>query len=128
MNCIGFPRIFNGNSTVVKEDTMTSSDATLQCLRLLLGSEEQTLFGDPEFGIKLRRYLYEQNNYILRDILIDEIYTKMTDFFPQIYVDRRDIKIQSVKNKLYVTIACKNKHTFENNVYNLKLFEGEDFE
>ena len=128
MNCIGFPRIFNGNSTIVKEDTLTSSPATLECLRLLLGSEEQTLFGDPGFGIKLRRYLYEQNNYILRDILIDEIYTKMTDFFPQIYVDRRDIKIQSVKNKLYVTIACKNKRTFENNVYNLKLFEGEDFE
>lgn len=128
MNCIGFPKMFSGNSSVVIEDTMTSSAATLQCLRLLLGSEEQTLFGDPGFGIKLRRYLYDQNNYILQDILIDEIYTKITDFFPHVYVDRRDIKIKSIKNKLYVTIPCKNKLTFENSVYNLKLFEGEGFE
>ena len=128
MNCISFPRMFSGNSTHVIEDSSKSSAATLQCLRLLLGSEEQTMFGDPSFGIKLRKYLYEQNNYILRDILIDEIYTKINDFFPQIYVDRRDIKIESIKNRIYVTISCKNKINFETNTYNLKLFEGEDSE
>lgn len=128
MNCINFPKMFQGNSTVIKEDTLRNSTATLQSMHLLLSSEENTLFGDPAFGIKLRKYLFDQNNYILRDILIDEIYTKITTFCPQVYVDRRDIKIETIKNKLYATIACKNKQSFENNTFNLKLFEGEDSE
>ena len=32
------------------------------------------MFGDPDFGIRLKRYTFNQNNYILRDVLIDEIY------------------------------------------------------
>lgn len=128
MNCVSFPNMFKGNSTVILTDNDTNSSATLTCLHLLLGSEENTLFGDPAFGIRLRRYLFEQNNYILKDILIDEIYSKISEFCPQIYVQRSNISITNDKNKLYVNIKCKNRKDFKTNTYNLKLYEIEETE
>ena len=72
MNVIRFPKIFNHNSTAVVTDPAAAS---LQSLYLLINSEIHTLLGDPNFGVRLRKYFFEQNNYILRDILIDDIYT-----------------------------------------------------
>ena len=52
MNCIGFPKMFKANSTVIKKDL----DATTECALLLLGSEQGELLGDPQFGIKLKKF------------------------------------------------------------------------
>ena len=52
------------------------NEATKQSIRLLVSCESGEFFGDPEFGIRLKRYFFEQNNTILKDILIDELYTK----------------------------------------------------
>ena len=81
--------MFSGGSTIVKKD----NEATLICLHLLLCSEANTYEYDPDFGIKIRRYYFEQNNYILKNILIDEIYTKISTFCPQLYLERGNIKI-----------------------------------
>lgn len=126
MNSIGFPKMFKGNATIVNTDEYLDNKATLSCLHLLLSSESGTLFGDPEFGIQLRKYYFEQNNYILRDILIDELYTKISTFCPQIYLERKNIEIISSGSTLYARINCKNQQTFENNTYNLVLLESEE--
>ncbi len=124
MNSIGWPKMFSGGSTIVKKD----NEATLICLHLLLCSEANTYAYDPDFGIKIRRYYFEQNNYILKNILIDEIYTKISTFCPQLYLERGNIKITHEGSKLYAKIFCKNRENFETNNYNLVLFESEEGE
>ena len=121
MNSIGFPKMFNANSTIVK----TGEDATKTCLHLLLSSE-QGLFGDPDFGVRLKRYTFEQNNYILRDIIIDELFTKIVMFCPQLYLERKDIKITQQGSKLYVHIKALNREDYATNTYDLELLNYEE--
>lgn len=121
MKSIKFPKMFTGNSIRVVED----KKATTQNLITLLGSEKGELFGDPEFGLKLKRYTYEQNNFVLRDILIDEIYDQIKLFIPQLTVSRKDISITSNKEgkrgKLYVHIKGINNKDFTPNTFDLVL-------
>ena len=86
------------------------------------------MHGDPDFGVRLKRYAFEQNNYILRDILIDEIYTQITTFCPAVFLDRKNITIESDGYKLYARIVCKNQKTFETNTFDLTLFRSEEVE
>lgn len=124
MNTISFPKIFNGNSTAVKY----GDDATKQSIQLLVSCECGELFGDPNFGIHLKRYFFEQNNVILKDILIDEIYTKIVDYCPQIYLERKDITMFISGNKLVANIVYKNQETFITNMFSLVLFKVEGSE
>lgn len=121
MNCVSFPDLFTANSTNIYRET----DATRICLFLLLNSESGELFGDPDFGVKLKRYFYNQNNDILQDVIIDEIYNKITIFCPQIIISRNDIKLISYKTKIYGSITYKNDRDFTTDTYNIVLFEGE---
>ena len=125
MNVIRFPKIFNNNSTAVVTDP---SACMFQSIRLLINSEMTSLLGDPGFGIRLKKYFYEQNNYILRDILIDEIYTQLCTFLPQIFVERKNIQITQKYEKLYVQLSFTIKETFESSTYELVLFNMEDSE
>lgn len=122
MNSIQFPKMFNSSSTNIVEN---SRDASLQNLKLLLGSEKGEFFGDPFFGIRLKRYVFEQNNYVLRDILVDEIYSQLLVFMPQLTVQRKDIKITSVGQRIIVSFKAINNLDFTTNMYELALFEGE---
>lgn len=124
MNTISFPKIFNGNSTAVKY----GDDATKQSIQLLVSCECGEFFGDPDFGIHLKRYFFEQNNVILKDILIDEIYTKIVDYCPQIYLERKDITMFISGNKLVANIVYKNQETFITNMFSLVLFKVEGSE
>ena len=67
--------------------------ATEQNLKLTLLSMRGELLGDPYFGIVLQQYTFDQNSYVLRDILTDMVYTQIAIFIPQFKVDRRDITI-----------------------------------
>lgn len=64
------------------------------------------MFGDPYFGVNLRRLLYESNNDILRDLVIDDIFTAIGNFMPQIRVLRDDIEVNASQNVLVVTIRA----------------------
>lgn len=123
MKSIDFPKMFNSMSTKIISD----KDATTQNLKNLLMSESKELSGDPDFGVTLRRYFFEQNNYVLRDILIDEIYTKVSTFMPQLTINRKDISITIERATMYVTIKAINNLDFETNMYNIVLLqESED--
>lgn len=122
MKSISFPKMFNSTSTLVKTDY----DASKECIHLLLSSEKGTFKYDPLFGIRLKRYTFDQNNYILRDQIIDEIYTEMEVFTPQLSVNRSDIKIEQVGSKLTATIKATNKADYTTNLYSLVLMGSDE--
>ena len=80
MYSIAFPDMFSSSSTLLYKDR----DATASNMKLLLGSWKKSLIGDPYFGTNLKRFLYEQNNIILQDLIIDEIYISLHIFMPQV--------------------------------------------
>ena len=122
MNALGFPKMFEGNSTIIKK----GKDASSECMRLLLASEKGDMFGDPEFGIQLKKYTYNQNNYILKDIIIDEIFEQVSIFCPQITVTRNDINVIQEGKKFYAHIKGINKADFTLSTFDLVLLEGEE--
>lgn len=122
MNSISFPNMFTTTSTLVVKD----KDASMQDLKLLLASEKGELFGDPFFGVRIKKYTFNQNNYVLRDILVDEIFSQVKIFAPQITVNRNDIKIIQKDNKLYATIKGINKLDFTTDMYQLELFQEDE--
>lgn len=121
MKSIKFPNMLRHNSI----QTVDDEDATLQNLKLLLNSEKGEFKFDPFFGIRLKRYMFEQNNLVLRDILIDEIYEQITIFMPQIIIKRKDITIEPDHTKLYINIKARNQKDFQLNTYNLVLLDTE---
>lgn len=122
MNSIRFPNMFEGNSTKVIEDL----DASKQDLKLLLGSEKGELFGDPFFGVELKRYLFDQNDYVLRQILIDKISNQINVFAPQLLVNRSDITITKEQGKARIRIKALNRIDFTTNMYDIVLFQDDE--
>ena len=121
MKSIKFPNMISHNYV----QTVNDEAATLQNLKLLLNSEKGEFTFDPFFGIRLKRYMFEQNNLVLRDILIDEIFEQISIFMPQLIIKRKDITIEPDNYKLYVSIKARNQKDFQLNTYNLVLLDME---
>lgn len=122
MKSISIDNMFSNIST----NTILDKDATMQNLKLLLETSKGELFGDPYFGTNLKKMIYDQNDVILKDLVIDDIYTAIKTFMPQIEVDRKDISAEVKPNgnkaTLQVTMSALNKLTYETNLYNIALF------
>lgn len=122
MRSIKFPEMFTRTVT----NTVSDYDATLQNLKMLLWSEKGELFGDPYYGTSLKKYLYDQNDTVLVDILVDDIYTAITLFMPQIKVNRADIQlVRSGKGQVTAKITALNQADFSTDLYNIVLLEAE---
>jgi phage baseplate assembly protein W len=100
MYSIGFPEMVGGNTTRLVKD----KDAVKSNMMLLLSSEKATLFGDPYFGTSLRQAIFEQPNSLIADLLIDEIYTAIITYIPQVFLTRKDITISSDNTDLFAEI------------------------
>ena len=122
MKSIGFPHMFVANATKIVKDL----DASKQNLALVFASEQGEMLGDPSFGVSVRKFFFEQNSYILEDLLIDELYTGTKFFAPQIDVRREDIKIKRTKDKVIAQIKGINKRDFTTNMFELVLFQDEE--
>ena len=120
MKSIAFPDMFTSTHTIIAEN----SDATLSNLKLLLTTEAGSLYGDPYFGTKLKRFIFEQQNIVLRDLIIDDIYLAITTFMPQLYIKRNDIIIESDKYTITATINCINKLDNMPSTYQIQLLEN----
>ena len=120
MQSIAFPKMFNNMYT----NTVADKEATKQNLKLLLLSERTSMLGDPYFGTNIKRFIHEQNNIILKDIIIDDIYVSIQDFMPQVYVKRSDIQLTLKNSEVYCTINCINKLSNQNNLYEVNLTES----
>ena len=119
MYSISFPEMLSkdGTRTLVTED----HPATLSNLRLALLSTKNSLFGDPDFGSLLRARLFEQNTPILQDLVIDDIYTTILAFMPQLVLKRSDIVVTSDGIDIFATIKCTNLIDYELDTYTINL-------
>lgn len=122
MNAVRFPDMLEANRTAIVKDL----EATKQNLTCLLLSYKKTMLGDPYFGTNLRKLFYESNNDILRDLVIDDIYTSINTFMPQIRVIRKNIEVTSDRNSVYVHIKAQNMLDFSFEEYNIKLLDVEE--
>jgi hypothetical protein len=124
MRSFKFPKMFNSNTSQIwRADEYNK--ATRQNVLLLLQSERGELECDPYFGILLKHYMFNQNSYILKDMLIDTLYTQIAIFLPQIRVTRNAIEIISddKKGRLYCRFSGVNQIDYTHNTFNLLLFD-----
>lgn len=126
MRSLKFPKMFNSNNTNVWKET-EHKKATAQNTKLLLHSTRGDLLGDPYFGLMLKRYMFEPNNYVLQDIIIDMIYTQLVIFIPQLFIKRKDIEIIQDRVNGRGTLICNfhaiNQVDYSNDMYSLVLFQ-----
>ena len=124
MRSYKFPKMFKANRSNIwlAEEY---GKATRQNVLLLLHSERGELECDPYFGILLKHYMFNQNSYILKDMLIDTIYTQIAIFLPQVKVNRNSIDIVSdrLKGRLYCSFSGINQIDYTHNTFNLLLFD-----
>jgi phage baseplate assembly protein W len=116
--------MFKSNSSQIwREDEY--NQATRQNVLLLLQSERGELVCDPYFGILLKHYMFNQNSYVLKDMLIDTIYTQIAIFLPQVKISRNSIDIitDKQKGKLYCKFYGTNQIDYTHNTFNLLLFD-----
>ena len=124
MRSYKFPKMFKSNSSQIwREDEY--GKATRQNALLLLQSERGELVCDPYFGILLKHYMFNQNSYILKDMLLDTIYTQIAIFLPQVKITRNSVDIfaDKQKGKLYCRFSGVNQIDYTHNTFNLLLFD-----
>lgn len=102
MVSIAFPNMLGASNTNLVYD----KDAVRSNLELLINVERKSLFGDPAFGLALKKVLFEQNGSIIVDLLIDELYTSIMTFIPQVVLDRKDIRIVCQGSSLVAQVRC----------------------
>lgn len=119
MYSIAFPKMFTNSTTILYQDR----EATLSNLKLTLLSEKTSLFGDPYFGTKLRQVIFSQNSPTLKDIVIDDIYTAVLIFVPQLKLSRNDIKVKSSDDFLFCEFVATNLIDYTVDLYQIKLTE-----
>ena len=124
MRSYKFPKMFQSNSSRIWRDDEYNK-ATRQNVSLLLQSERGELECDPYFGILLKRYMFNQNSYILKDMLLDTIYTQIAIFLPQVKITRDSIDIitDAQKGRLYCSFSGINQIDYTHNTFNLLLFD-----
>lgn len=123
MYSIGFPDMFTSSSTNLVAD----HEASYQNLRLLLLSDTNSLLGDPYYGTPLRRTIYAQNDSVIRDLVVDAIYTSVLTFMPQVVLKRNDINVTSKDNQLYATLNSTNLIDYTTDMYDIKLTDTEKY-
>lgn len=122
MNSIAFPNMFNSSRTLLYNDR----EATLSNLKLLLQSFKGTLLGDPYYGSNINQIIYSNNYQILYDLVVDDIYTCIAEFMPQLRVDRKDIVLKSDGTNLSVQINATNLLNYTSNLYEINLTGTEE--
>lgn len=117
MNSIAFPVMLNTTSTKLTYD----HEATLQNIRLVLLSERGELFGDPYFGCLLKRFIYQQSDEILANLIVDSIYTTIVTFIPQVKLTRKNISVKTDGYNVFTTISCINILDYTNDMFTIQL-------
>ena len=100
---------------------LKDKEATASNLWLLLKSDKLSLFGDPYFGTSLKKVIFEQNDSILVDLIIDEIYSTITTFMPQIKLLRENITLTSDNIDVFCNIRCTDLTDYTTNLYQINL-------
>lgn len=126
MYSLSFPDMFTSSKVNLNVDKPAQGghEATYTNLRLMLLSDKSGLYGDPYYGTNLKRVFFSQNGTILKDLVIDEIYTAIQTFMPQIIIKRSDIDVYQKQSEIYVTIRCINNIDFITDLYTIRLTDS----
>lgn len=121
MQSIAFPNILNSVNTNIFND----HEATLSNLKLILQTEIQSLYGDPGYGCGLKKFIFEQNNAIARDLIIDKIYNTIKTYIPQLKCERNDINLKRDMVNVYIELSAINliDYTIDNYTIALMNFQ-----
>ena len=119
MYSLAFPNMFA--SSGAKVNLIEDHEATFSNLKLALLSSKNSLFGDPDFGSLLRRKFFEQDSPLLKDLIIDDIYTTLLTFMPQLVLKRENIVVTTDKVDIFVTIKCTNLIDYELDNFTINL-------
>lgn len=118
MYSIAFPDMLSLTKTNLVEDRK----ATYSNLYLILKTvTKECLFGDPYYGTNLLRIIYQQNNLILKDLVVDEIYTAIRTYIPQLQLTRNNIKVNGEGTKLFAEIRAINLIDQQLDLYTIEL-------
>ena len=117
MYSIAFPEMLSSSKCKLYKDR----EATISNLKLLLASDKTELYGDPYYGTNLKKFIYNQNNQVLKDLIIDDIYTNILIFMPQLYLKRSDIIVTTDRIDAYASINCINKIDSQHDLFEIKL-------
>lgn len=119
MYSFNFPEMLTTRQSLVLSD----KSAIQKNLELLFNCEKGMLFGDPYFGCLLKQVYFEQQGSLVKDLIIDEIYTTIITFMPQIYVERKDITLSISGNTIYANLTCTYLLDNTSDLYVIKLTE-----
>ena len=122
MYSFSFPNMLSS----VRSNLIEDHDAIKSNLVLLLKSNKTSLLGDPYFGTELKRYIFEQNHSIIKDLIIDEIYEDILTFMPQVYLNRNDISVTTDGVDLYANIKCTYYLDQKSDLYTINLTNIEE--
>ena len=102
-------------------------EAVKQNIKLLLSSIRTELLGDPYYGTNLQRLLFDSNDVVLKDQIIDEIYVAIRLFVREATLTRNDIKIsQDRKGKVDVNLKITYNKDGTNDLLNIQLISNEE--
>ncbi len=118
MNSLAWPKMFNSGTYT---DLLEDKDAIKSNLMLLLNSEKLSLFGDPYYGGALKQIKFQQNTSILSDLVIDELFTLIQTYIPQLYVRREDIRVYQSRELLSVSIRVTYRIDNTSDLYYINL-------
>lgn len=121
ISSIAFPDMLGNTRTNV----LTDDDATSSNLRLLLKSIRKSLYGDPYYGTDLKQVIFSQNGQVVQDLIVDEIYTAINTFMPQLSIDRKNIVVTGDGKDIYATFTATNLLNYSINLYDIKLTNNE---
>ena len=124
MQSLAWPNMFSSNH----RDTLLLSEkeAIKSNLLLLLNSEKLSLFGDPYYGVALKQVIFQPQDLVLVDLIIDEIITAIELYLPQIYVAREHIQLRSDKINLYATIQITYRMDNTSDMFNIVLTNNQE--
>ena len=119
MHSLAWPNMFsvNGRDTLLLEDKAAIKNDLL----LLLNSERFSLFGDPYFGTALKQVIFQQNNNVLADLIIDELYETIRMYLPQVIVQRNDIQISGDGIDIRADIQVTYAKDYTSDLYTINL-------
>lgn len=122
MYSIGFPDIFNGSTVFLDKDY----EAVKNNLELLLGSNRGGLYGDPQYGTKIKTVLWEQaHEYIMKELVKDDLFEAIYSYLPQIEINRDDIEVAVIDNFVQVTIKVKSDTGIKSDLVTLQFMKDE---
>ena len=107
---ITHPKMFsliNGNTETDSLDISIN-----RSIALILLTAKGEVFGNPNFGSDIRKFLFQNYTDSMRDLLIDEIVESISNWEDRIVINRGDISIEQddLALKIHISYTLTNSN------------------